>query len=647
MTTTTIVNGIVLAAGLGTRLRPITGTIPKPMVPVCNRPLLGNILINLNASGVDKIAVNTHYLADKVNEYIVDSSFSDYVELFHEDEILGTGGPLINAKKLLCEHENFILHNGDILTDLDVQSLINCHVSNGNAVTMMMIDGPENKVRVNQNGTVVDIIGKLGADESIGQLFTYAGISVYSQEIFEHLPQIPQNCSIITAIVDLMKAKPGSVGTFIPEEIYWNDLGTIKQYYQAHQDILKYSRISLPQINLPACQPDVSSSNTFSGFNCLSKNSSVSPYASVTDCILLDGAIVKAGAYHRKEIIGPDYTIHADIEILKNISIVPDLDSYQVSSLVEQGSDRQFYRLTKDDDSKVLMISHKDDLDFNRFLEIGEFIESIGVPIPTIYDCDYENFAVLMEDMGRFTLYDLVSDSTDVAYIESLYKRVIEQSVSLHDLATFLTDKNIGPTIRTFDYDYLRWETNYFSVNFLKNYCGIDQNIIDEFDQLFELLARDVLAQRQVFMHRDFQSQNIVIKNDKIGFVDFQGARIGGIGYDAMSLINDPYVELSKELRDRMKKYYLQTLNAHDFDISADEFRCATITAGLQRSMQALGAYTFLSMQKGKTAYLKYISRCLDYLIEGVQELQSLDSHPRVVSFLNLLITIKTEHGKK
>lgn len=634
------VNGIVLAAGLGTRLRPITGSIPKPMVSVCNRPLLENILTNMERSGVDRIAVNTHYIADKVHDYIKGSPYSENVVIFHEDEILGTGGPLVNAKGVLSESEYFVLHNGDILTDLEISSLVKAHEESGNVVTMVMIDGPENKVLVDENGTVLDIVGKLGVDNSFGELYTYAGISVYSKEIFDYLPKTPQNYSIITAILDLMSDRVGSVGTFIPEDIYWNDLGTIKQYYKAHQDILRDSKLALPNFELNQCLPP--KSDQFKGFVSYGQNVSVGDDAIVVDCVLLDGAKVLDGEFHRKEIIGADFTVHADIEMLREIDIVDDIDSYKISSMVEQGSNRQFYRLEKDGESQVLMVSNKDDQDFQRFIDMSELLCATGIPVPFIHSISYTKFAVLMDDMGTETLYDKVNNLSNIAKVEKLYKQVIQQSVLIH---TLVLEKNklFNFRIRDFDYYYLRWETEYFSQNFLKRYCGLSQPMLDMLSPFFDQLANIVLEQPQVFMHRDLQSQNIVFKNEKVGFVDFQGARIGAIGYDAMSLINDPYVSLPKDLRDNLKKYYFKLFNGFGFDFSEEEFNLTLVTAGLQRSMQALGAYTFLSLEKGKKEYLKYIPRCYEYLLEGIEDLLIIDANSKVELLRTTLKSINNE----
>ena len=111
-------------------------------------PLLDIILNNLSQCGVDSIAVNTHYCAEKVKQYLETSAFQYQVTLFHENEILDTGGPIVNALSVLKESDCFILHNGDILTDIDFGQLVDQHKRSRAIATMVVIDGDEKRVRV-------------------------------------------------------------------------------------------------------------------------------------------------------------------------------------------------------------------------------------------------------------------------------------------------------------------------------------------------------------------------------------------------------------------------------------------------------------------------------------------------------------------
>ncbi len=556
---------MILAAGYGTRLRPITDEIPKPLIPVGDRTLLENILLNIFNAGIADFAINTHHLSDMIAEGIEKSSWREKVTVFKEDEILGTGGPLVNAKAILSSGDGFLLHNGDIFTDIDLGKLIDAHKSDKSSlVTMVMVDGPENKVAVNDDGMVVDILGKLGIEGS-HRLFTYAGIACFSQEIFDYLPQEPQNCSIISAILDLMRDKPESVAAFIADDNgrgkrpgpVWNDLGTVDKLIEAHKDI----------INGEFVLPDLS-----------------------------DGDMIRM----------------------------------PMKPLQRQGSDRFFFRLHENSDtSRIVMCASDDNADFERFIEIGNFLNSEKLGSAEIFCSNRENHTLIMEDLGDDTLYRLLKRCNSSAEVESLYRKVIEWLVNFQ-VATYGQTGNTETEridkqllhLRLFDHDYLRWETDYFCENFLVDYCGLDVSELSSLNVEFDSLADESLSHPQVMIHRDFQSQNILFENCELRIVDFQGARIGHIAYDLMSLVNDPYADLSKDLRNSLISYYFELLRRTSLRkccTSGDEHSLVS-AAALQRNMQALGAFAFLSIHKEKREYEHFIPSGLRLLKEVVEE---------------------------
>lgn len=625
------VNAVLLAAGFGSRLRPITGEIPKPLAPVCNRPLLEIILQNLKDAGIDRIALNSHYLPEKINEFVKSSRFSDSVEIFHEPEILGTGGPLVNAKNLLSENEIFILHNGDILTDIDLRLLIEAHMKSGGIATMALLDGPENKVRVSEDGCVIDILDRLEAPPLTSRKFTYAGIMALSREIFKYLPEKPENCSIIKAVTKAIDCDPGSVKTYLPEKPYWNDLGTIRQYFKAHEDVLLKKIAPLAGLEIPESgelvgeNSVVSDKAETSGFLCAGNNCTIEDGAFVCKCVLLDGAVVRKGEFRYNEIIAPGFSRHRDFHTLKNLKCLRDFDlpECRISSLVEQGSDRGFFRISDEERSVVLMHSSEMDDDFQRYVDIGRFLAGLKLQTPEIFHADTDEYCVLMEDLGNDTLYKATGNGSDAMEFGELYLKTVEALVEFQTRA-HRAWKDSGIEIRLFNYDYLRWETSYFQKNFLENYCGFSTGEIQALDAELNALAECVFNHPRIFMHRDFQSQNILIQNGGVRFVDFQGARIGPVAYDIMSLLKDPYVYISLELEDRLLGRYFELLEKEGIFEWRDDRNILSVTAGLQRNMQALGAYTFLAMKKGKTEYLRFIPRGLECLRDGLKEFGGL-----------------------
>jgi NDP-sugar pyrophosphorylase family protein/tRNA A-37 threonylcarbamoyl transferase component Bud32 len=652
------INAMILAAGAGTRLRPFTETIPKPLIPVCNYPLLELIIAKLKAANIDKFAVNTHYLAEKIAEFKDKNEFTDDLIVFHEPEILGTGGPLVNARSLLAEGRYILLHNGDILTDLDFRKLIDFHIHNEQNIhpasliaTMVLIDGPENKVLVAQDsstpecGTVLDILNRLKPERDSDNCvkLTYTGIMILSPEIFDYLPKQPERYSIIDAVLKAMSAKPGSVSGYIPETLYWNDLGTPKQLFKAHEDILVHQNPPLSAIipdrkedrgQLPILITDskcVSAQSRLEGFVVAGKRCIIEDHTRISNCILLDDVKIEKHDFRYDEIIGKDVSVHRDIDELKQLNILSSYsEPLRISSLKQQASDRRFYRITYADTSKVLMLSSEKDSDFNRFIDLGRYFHSLGLPTPEIFASDETEFSVLMEDLGNDLIYQLIVDNDESIDILQLYHRIIDQLIEFQYRATQALNENPGK-IRIFDYDYLRWETSYFKENFLEAYCKVDSEQTAVLETCFHKLAQTVLRHPQIVIHRDFQSQNILLNNNQIRFVDYQGSRIGSYTYDLMALVRDPYIEIKSDIRALLLDHYFENSKLNDIfpssekTISREAFRKAAIESGLQRNMQALGAYGFLSLKKGKKEYLQYIPLALKYLKEGVNEYLSMD----------------------
>ena len=554
------VNAIILAAGIGTRLRPVTDFIPKPLMPVGGVPLLESIIIKMKEVGIAKIAVNTHHLADRIESFIRNSPYSDMVELFQEKEILGTGGPLVNAKDLLCEQEYFILYNGDILSDLDLSELIDCHVSSGKLATLVAIQGPENRVLVSpdskNSGTIIDILGKLGKTCSDGRIMTYSGIAVFSRDIFKYLPGNPVNHSIITSILGAIADKPGSVGVYMPEKIFWNDIGTTGKYFALISSPPKQEFIS------PARQPSI-----------------------------------------------------------------------KVTQIAEQGSNRRFYRISCPDSSRVVMLSSAEDQDFERFLKIGKYFYRNGLGTPEIFNFNKSQYAVLMEDLGDDTVHEVLKRGNQ----QEVYMKVIDWLVGFQKKSCELGIECRNEVNRYFDYVGMRWETEYFTDNFLKRHLGVDNAKCATLQHGFDMLANEALSQPQILIHRDFQSQNIMIKDGNVRIVDFQGARQGPLAYDLMSLLKDAYVDIPKNLKKELEVYYyekLQETGVNKLIFPREQFRKYTVIAGLQRNMQALGAFAFLSFFKGKKRYLDFIPGGVKNLIEGIEELESLPDRPFSLSKL-------------
>ena len=174
---------------------------------------------------------------------------------------------------------------------------------------------------------------------------------------------------------------------------------------------------------------------------------------------------------------------------------------------------------------------------------------------------------------------------------------------------------------RTFDYHALRWETGYFEQYFLERYCGISIPEKEELAQEFKVLAEKVSVEPLYFMHRDFQSQNIMIHSGSPKILDFQGARRGLLHYDLASLLKDAYVVLPANIRNELLTFYLEKLDQKGVEIKDyQQFYEVFTLACLQRNMQALGAFSYLSLIKDKGWFKQYIPAGMQHLHLALKE---------------------------
>ena len=177
----------ILAAGLGTRLRPLTYRVPKALVPVLNRPLLGVVLDQLREAGTSQAAVNTHHLAGQVQGFLKTNCPSGLeVVLRHEPEILGTGGGLGSLGAALGDGP-FLALNADILTDLDFAAVFKKHQEEAMATLVLYDSPPHNNVWIDKENNVT-AIGK-PADERNPSALAYTGVQVVSPKLLAWLPE--------------------------------------------------------------------------------------------------------------------------------------------------------------------------------------------------------------------------------------------------------------------------------------------------------------------------------------------------------------------------------------------------------------------------------------------------------------------------
>jgi mannose-1-phosphate guanylyltransferase len=229
-----ITQAFVLAAGLGTRLRPLTDELPKPLIPIFQKPLITFSLDHLIATGVNRFVINTHRHPESFQNFFATGVYAGFpVSLVHEADLLETGGGIKNVEGILRK-EPFIVYSGDILTDVALEPLIAEHFRSGNDVTLgLRRNTGLGAGVVMRDRRIVEISTKSNPKEN----FDYANISVWNPEIFGRIPA-KRKISFIPILIDWIN-QGGTIGGVALDDGNWFNIGSRKQYLDVHRTILR------------------------------------------------------------------------------------------------------------------------------------------------------------------------------------------------------------------------------------------------------------------------------------------------------------------------------------------------------------------------------------------------------------------------
>ncbi len=284
-------------------------------------------------------------------------------------------------------------------------------------------------------------------------------------------------------------------------------------------------------------------------------------------------------------------------------STLDDFDAavWQAEPAVQAGSERQFIRVfspLQNEKSYILVVWNSADADWERFLSIARDVSPFTDVLPVVFAADATHGLILEEDLGTVTLKEYCRLHKDTKEVESAYHNVLQRLISWQS-----PDIKASKTIssRSMDLEMFEWESDYFARHCVMEYFGLEKLLDKTWEEQRKMLARESAKLPKSVMHRDFQSENILIHHGRVRFVDYQGARLGPAEYDLASLLFDPYNESLDEHRvQRLFAYFCAKSPLH---ITSHSFHLAA----MQRLLQALGAFGNLSLHKGKPRYRRFI----------------------------------------
>jgi aminoglycoside/choline kinase family phosphotransferase len=298
------------------------------------------------------------------------------------------------------------------------------------------------------------------------------------------------------------------------------------------------------------------------------------------------------------------------------------MNSVSVSPIEKGGSGRRFWRLHVGGQSLILVRYGEDRPENRHYVAIARFLASVGVCVPTVHFHDEKDGLILMEDAGDTDLWA----HRDAPWPErrALYQRTLDQALILHTrahLSPAVPDLTMQPV---FDATLYRWEQDYFFEHCIARHYGIPPERYQGVDNRLAEIADELAALPRCLVHRDFQSQNVIVNAGEVCLIDFQGLRPGLAQYDLASLLLDPYVNLTPEEREELLGHYLSGLQGPG-QRDNPQFRQVYDLCAMQRLMQALGAYGKLGHVDARTEFLSHIPTALERLVEVLGRIEGLE----------------------
>jgi mannose-1-phosphate guanylyltransferase/mannose-1-phosphate guanylyltransferase/phosphomannomutase len=327
---------MVLAAGVGSRLDPLTASVPKPLVPVVNKPVMEHLLLLLKRHGITDVCANLHYLPEKLKDYFQDGSELGMQIFFeHEENLSGDAGGVRACRKFL-EDGTFIVIMGDLITDADLTKLVAEH-KRKKAIASIAVKRMDDVTRfgvvvVDDNGFITGFQEKPKAEEALSNLIS-TGIYIFEPNVFDHIPATGDYGFGKQLFPKLVKEGLPVLGIEI--ETYWSDVGTIEQYREANLDVLSgLVKIDLggkllsqeesggAQV-LVGKNVSIGKNVIFTGRVVIGDGCVIDSGCVINDSVLWQGAHIQANSKVSEAVIGAKCLIAADSNVSHQALVTP------------------------------------------------------------------------------------------------------------------------------------------------------------------------------------------------------------------------------------------------------------------------------------------------------------------------------------
>ena len=486
---------IILAAGFGSRLAPLTREVPKPLIPLRGTPMIAHLLRRLERWGVRDVLINLHHGADTLLREIpplVPKGMR--VQFSFEPEILGTGGAL-RRMAWFFDDAPLWLANADVVMELDPEPLLRA-MSDGNtlAALWMIPDAGPKTVRVEADRVV---------DFRSGGM-TFSGLHLFSREVLRFVPEAEAFSSVVTVYEKAMAAGARIAGVTVSGS-RWADVGTPAQWLAAE------------------------------GGDVIMDGARVDKGARLQGAIVGPGSRVRRGRTVSGLVVSPRTGLSEE-----ECGWLPEAEAVEVLGL--RGSDRSFLRVHCPKASRILMRRGDARPENARFTQNTRFLARQGVRVPAVLRESRDGRAWLLEDAGRTHLLDAPSVVNT--------RKALSVAAALHRVKGWRRLK-LEPG---FDAALYAWEHALFFNEFLARH---DPEA--DWKSLKKVLANaaaQLAEEPGVLIHRDLQSTNFLMHRGDAVLIDYQGMREGPAAYDLASFLADPYLERPVEAQFKLLAAY-------------------------------------------------------------------------------------------
>jgi len=533
MAKSSIRKAVVLAAGLGTRLRPFTCVTPKPLMPVWGETMLDRIVAQLRAHGVDDIVVNAHHLSDQIAEWCA----ANGCRTSYEPEILGSGG-VLNPLRGWIGNDPFYLVSSDIVMENvpDIEKPFAKLPAEALGCCLVCEQGPRT-IEVEPESRLVTCWKS--PDSGLDGTFTYCGLALLKPEILAYVKS--DGFSSIVEAYEKAMMEGRFVEAVRSDDLLWEDAGTIQRYIDLNRD-------------------------------------------------------------------GDDNSF-ADFPQLKALGVT------RPSFLGARGSERVFFGC---DEGVAVLYDDANRTENAKYAGHARWLKAKGISVPEVLRDLPEMKALLLENAGAERKMSLDE-----------YAKVVGELVKFNALGTA---EDLPDLMPAFDAALWKWERDLFAEHCLGTTFGLEMSaaVRTELEGVAARLAKEPPA----LVHRDFQSTNVLWKNDRLFFIDFQGMRLGPAAYDLASLVYDPYVTMSDERRRALVALYAK-------ESGRPEIADVLPFAAVQRLVQCLGAYGRLA-SVGQVGFAKYVEPALVNLLDAADR-SGLDAVGALAE--DLIARVRRSHG--